>query len=73
MIHINEFKELSNPNSLFAAYTWPQSELPKGQFIGRSGNALLMKNEDGYAVISAPKGETEFNIELPQVDLAWAF
>ena len=73
MLHINEFKELLHPASIFAAYTWPSSDLPKGEFIGRSGNALLMKTEDGYAVISAPKGETQLSIELPQVDLAWAF
>jgi len=73
MIHINEFAVLGNPESLIAAYSWPQQDLPKGKLVARQGNALLMETEDGYAVLSAPKGETQFNLELPEVALDWAF
>lgn len=73
MFHINEFSNYPSKPQIKAAYT--AEAFPKGNIIGRSGNAVLVDLEGGdVAVVSRPRVEGDIgHQDAPAVDLHWAF
>jgi len=53
MIHVNSWYR----GEIIAAYTAPDDEVPPGIPVGRSGNAVLLKDVDIFYVVSRPRIE----------------
>jgi hypothetical protein len=66
MYHVNEFN--SDRSEVTAAYT--AEDFPVGQLVGCSGNAVLIKTTEGWAVVSRPRSEGPI---LPTTNLDWAW
>lgn len=71
-LHVSEFIG----GEIVAAYT--TMERPSGQIVGRSGNAVLLRDGDKDVVVSAPRAQCDVVAMLgahnaPVVDLSARF
>ena len=64
MIHVNEFIR----GEIVAAYI--TDEVPPGAIVGRSGNAILIRDGDKEVVISRPLSEGDVLDFFPGADAA---
>lgn len=75
MIHVNTW----HAATIVAAYTAADDEVPPGTPVGRSGNAVLLRDGDFHHIVSRPRIEGDIldvvpgAADAPEVDLSSYF